>query len=267
MNKKQKLLTIGEMAKYTGVSAKSLRYYEQLNILKPAYTDQTTGYRYYSLEQQGLVGLIWACIELDIPLKEFARFTDDDDVMNLRTFLEEGRERAEKKLDSVKRSLNLVKSVQKKVDLYELYEPGKVYTREVEEKVLYVMSCGTSLDDIDELELVKSFYDLPFAEDIYSLLLEYGSLCEFNGTESALSTEYSAFMELPMHMKNESNKTLPGGTYFCCQGDRGQLEQAAEVFKEQLRGRSPFLAIETEIFTGTYKINKPNYELRLIVPQ
>ena len=43
---KQNLLTIGNLSKQTGVHVKSLRYYGQLGILLPAYTDPDTGYRY-----------------------------------------------------------------------------------------------------------------------------------------------------------------------------------------------------------------------------
>lgn len=48
---KQNLLTIGNLSKQTGVHIKSLRYYEQLGILRPAHTDPDTGYRYYTLSQ------------------------------------------------------------------------------------------------------------------------------------------------------------------------------------------------------------------------
>ena len=56
------LLTIGNLSKQTGVHVKSLRYYEQLGILLPAYTDPDTGYRYYTLSQIPVVNAIRACI-------------------------------------------------------------------------------------------------------------------------------------------------------------------------------------------------------------
>ena len=47
------LLTIGEVAKLDGITAKALRYYDAHNILKPAAVDPgyrlpATGYRYYT---------------------------------------------------------------------------------------------------------------------------------------------------------------------------------------------------------------------------
>lgn len=39
------LLTIGEVAKLDGITAKALRYYDAHNILKPAAVDPATGYQ------------------------------------------------------------------------------------------------------------------------------------------------------------------------------------------------------------------------------
>ena len=39
------LLTIGEVSKLDGITAKALRYYDAHNILKPAAVDPATGYR------------------------------------------------------------------------------------------------------------------------------------------------------------------------------------------------------------------------------
>ena len=63
-------LTIGEVSKMKGVGIKSLRYYDRLGILKPAYINPDTGYRYYSIEQMLMLDMILLCLGLDIPLKQ-----------------------------------------------------------------------------------------------------------------------------------------------------------------------------------------------------
>jgi DNA-binding transcriptional MerR regulator len=45
------MLKIGEFSKLARVSVKTLRYYADLGLLKPAYVDRYSGYRYYALEQ------------------------------------------------------------------------------------------------------------------------------------------------------------------------------------------------------------------------
>ena len=45
------MLKIGDFSRISGISIKTLRYYDDIGILTPAYTDHATGYRYYGLEQ------------------------------------------------------------------------------------------------------------------------------------------------------------------------------------------------------------------------
>ena len=61
---------ISEFAKLRDININSLRYYEKLGILRPAYVDEKNGYRYYSAEQLPLLNNIILCVQLGIPLKE-----------------------------------------------------------------------------------------------------------------------------------------------------------------------------------------------------
>jgi hypothetical protein len=45
------LLSIGQFAQLAGLTAKALRHYDELGLLRPTHVDDFTGYRWYSLEQ------------------------------------------------------------------------------------------------------------------------------------------------------------------------------------------------------------------------
>ena len=45
------MLTIGEFSNICKVSTKTLRYYDEIGLLKPSVIDPENGYRYYSIEQ------------------------------------------------------------------------------------------------------------------------------------------------------------------------------------------------------------------------
>ena len=45
------MFRIGEFSKLTKLSIKALRYYDQVGLLKPAFVDSVTAYRYYTEEQ------------------------------------------------------------------------------------------------------------------------------------------------------------------------------------------------------------------------
>ena len=45
------LYKIGEFSNITGLSVKTLRYYDDIDLFKPSDVDLFTGYRYYSVDQ------------------------------------------------------------------------------------------------------------------------------------------------------------------------------------------------------------------------
>ena len=71
---KKSLFSIGKLSKLTGVHIQSLRYYEELGILKPAYINPDSLYRYYTFSHMRIVEAIQYCADLDIPLKQFKNF-------------------------------------------------------------------------------------------------------------------------------------------------------------------------------------------------
>ena len=42
-----KYLRIGDFSNVVGISVKTIRFYEEKGLIKPAYIDKYTGYRYY----------------------------------------------------------------------------------------------------------------------------------------------------------------------------------------------------------------------------
>ena len=65
-------MQIKEFAKLTGVSVRTLRYYDEIGLLKPAFVDKFTGYRFY--DESSLVRMqeILFYRELDFSLKSIA---------------------------------------------------------------------------------------------------------------------------------------------------------------------------------------------------
>jgi DNA-binding transcriptional MerR regulator len=64
------MFKISEFSKISQVSVKTLRYYDQLNLLNPTHTDQFTGYRYYSADQMFQLHRILAYKELGFTLDQ-----------------------------------------------------------------------------------------------------------------------------------------------------------------------------------------------------
>jgi Predicted transcriptional regulators len=64
------LLTIGEMSQICKVSKRTLRYYDGIGLIKPAYANEENGYRYYEPYQVGRIFLIKQMQELGISLED-----------------------------------------------------------------------------------------------------------------------------------------------------------------------------------------------------
>lgn len=67
---------IGEFAKLTGVSAKTLRFYDEVGLLRPAGTDPRTRYRHYLPQQLQDLATILALKELGVSLAEIRKVVD-----------------------------------------------------------------------------------------------------------------------------------------------------------------------------------------------
>ena len=71
------VLKIGEFSVLTQVSIKTLRYYDEVGLLKPARVDLDSGYRYYSAGQVPRLQRILALKDLGFPLDGIAKAIDD----------------------------------------------------------------------------------------------------------------------------------------------------------------------------------------------
>lgn len=62
--------SIGEMSKLHNISIQTLRYYDQQGLLKPAYINKESGYRYYTINQFIILDLIKQCKLMGLSLNE-----------------------------------------------------------------------------------------------------------------------------------------------------------------------------------------------------
>jgi len=69
-------LAIGQAARLAGVTAKALRHYDRIGLLRPAAVDESTGYRRYAAAQVEQARLIRRLRALELPLEEVRRLLD-----------------------------------------------------------------------------------------------------------------------------------------------------------------------------------------------
>lgn len=72
------MFRIGEFSIIARVSGRLLRYYDEIGLLVPEYTDPQSGYRYYSARQLPRLNRILASKELGFSLEQIARMLDHE---------------------------------------------------------------------------------------------------------------------------------------------------------------------------------------------
>src|SRR5450755_2744547 len=69
---------IGTVARLAQVSLRTLRYYDEIGLLRPVWVDPDTGYRWYAADQLHRLHRILALRDLGVRLAEIATLLDGD---------------------------------------------------------------------------------------------------------------------------------------------------------------------------------------------
>lgn len=124
------LYQIGEISKLCNIPIKTLRYYDEINLLKPKKIDEFSSYRYYSNDQLVLILAIKQFKEAGFSLKEIKQLLGRED-------LEYNQRKIEEKYKEIDDKIN---------DLLRLREKIKFGLKELNKENDYEI-CGPAIDN------------------------------------------------------------------------------------------------------------------------
>ena len=133
------MYSIGELSELAGVSARTLRYYDRLGLLKPAHTNEA-GYRFYGDREVNLLQQILFYRERGFDLKTIRHLLCAEDYDVVRTLeehlleLERQRDRMNSLISLVERSIRAVKGEENMSDKEKFEAFKERAVRENEEK-------------------------------------------------------------------------------------------------------------------------------------
>lgn len=264
---KQKFLSIGELSKLTGIHIKSLRYYDKIGVLKPAFVDPDTGYRYYTFSQLSIVEAIRTCIELDIPLKEFARYTEDGgQKVHYARLLQHGREVAEQKFRVIREGLRYISELQAEIQRNDRFFSGDAPAPVDLPKKRCLVEPLTALPKNDEMHMIFGNLFTKAEERGYKSGYDLGLLYIYRASGKV---ERYQFIDILSGVKNRVKDVMviPAGTYLSRHVNSDQIEAAPELFPELFALGQDLTVVESELFTGEYNSAELLYELRCSVPE
>ncbi len=102
------LIKIGEFSKINHVSIPTLRLYDELGILKPIYIDESTNYRYYSINQNARLDMIQYMKELNMSLSEIKEILDSNDLKLIESTLIKKKKQIKDQINELNLSLNAI---------------------------------------------------------------------------------------------------------------------------------------------------------------
>jgi len=71
------MIRIGDFSKLSRIPVKTLRYYDEVGLLKPVHVDGFTGYRYYDHQQMTRLNRILALKDLGFSLEQIGQLLDE----------------------------------------------------------------------------------------------------------------------------------------------------------------------------------------------
>ena len=105
--------SIGEAAKKLQVSTRTLRFYEEKDLVRPAYTEEN-GYRFYSEEQIRQIELILFLKELGFSLRQIKMLIQDKHGgQSLDLLLKEQYQENQRKIDKLSKKQRKIEHLQK----------------------------------------------------------------------------------------------------------------------------------------------------------
>ena len=103
-----KYLRIGDFSNVVGISVKAIRFYEEKGLLKPAYTDKYTGYRYYDEKNIEHVLMILQYKEMGFALEEIKNINPDLLISKVESLKDQ--------IINIKKNINRIESMIEKGD-------------------------------------------------------------------------------------------------------------------------------------------------------
>ena len=120
------MLKIGEFSCLAKTTVKTLRYYDEIGLLRPVFVDDN-GYRYYQIDQLNELLKIVELRKLDVPLLDIKETLKNNN--NLQEVLEKQRMNLEKELNKKITQISLIKkyiSKAKKGEFMEKFEAKEI---------------------------------------------------------------------------------------------------------------------------------------------
>lgn len=232
MEKKSRLLTIGQFAALHGINKKTLMWYDQIGLFQPAYIHPENGYRYYSYYQSSILETILLLRELDVSIDEIQEFMHSRSAASLERLLGEKIAELERTMAHLRAVRKTLVNHRRNMQTLLSMDLSEITLVEKEERRLVTVDISPETSFDRQVEMITAEtrkYQLRRLHDAsYGAMIPAAEL--YRGNFDAYSR---LFIEIPLPVTTAGLHRQPGGTYlraFC----KGPWDVLPERYREIL---------------------------------
>lgn len=256
---KKEYLSIGDIAKITNVSVKSLRYYESLGVLIPIYTDPDTRYRYYSPSQIRIVDAIQNCARFGIPIRQLTRYIGEDGkTIDYSGLLEYGRKLAEDKIKFIRDGIAEMEKTQQELERNEQIvhiTDSSVYDFPAEN---YLIERIKTLPKQNTYGFRKMCFSAK--QKGYTTGFKCGYLYRYHGKD--VERYYFSDVVSPVKKDDPDIFSCPAQKYEVRYTTKSNIDDAPKIFSDLFSRSNERTVMEFELYTAKYIVGQPHYQLQ-----
>ena len=237
---KTALFSIGEFSQLTGATIKSLHYYEKIKILNPAWIDESSGYRYYDIQQIRQVEAIELLLDLDIRLNQFKEFASADfSEIDYQKILECGKTLTLQKIKELENKMRYIDYIEETLENRNNPNTSAGFTP------LWLMPYNEQTSALSMNEILKKMNQeiRPFG---LSFRHSFGRIMFCTGKIQRIY--YFMDLKIPADKRifHENIFYLPDGEYRVLDAEDILLEDSAKLFKELFSQSYDKIVLETD---------------------
>ncbi len=212
MNKKDKLLTIGQFAAMHGINKKTLMWYDETGLFKPAVTNPDNGYRYYNYHQSPVLETILLLRELDVSIHEIQVFMKNRSAANLKGLLEEKIKALDMQITHLQAVRTTLCTHHQNMDTLLTMDLAEISIVEKEAHCLVTVDVDQNTSFEQEVELITAETEKYQLGRLHKA--SYGSMISVDSLLNGRFEDYSKlFIEIPFLPYQAGLHIMPSGSY------------------------------------------------------
>lgn len=212
MNKKNKLLTIGQFAAMHGINKKTLMWYDEIGLFKPAFINPENGYRCYNYYQSPILETILLLRELEVPINEVHNFMKDRSAQNLKNLLDEKIADLDSQLMHLQAIRTTLCTQREHMITLMTMDLSKISMIEHKERSFVTVDVNPDTSFEEEVELITAETEKYHLGRLHDA--SYGSMIAVSSLQNGNFDDYSKlFIEVPFLTYQSTMHTTPAGKY------------------------------------------------------